>query len=64
MASSLPALDRYRGRWVALDQDEPVVVAVADSHEALLHELEHGVARKVVIQRVPTMDEPLFIGLD
>jgi len=64
MSLTLPEVEKYRGQWVAVDQRRDVVVESADSHEALLAALEQQPGREVVIHRVPTRDEPIFVGLD
>lgn len=56
-------VERYRGRWVALDDSDDHVVADADSLEALLADLDRQSERRVLIQRIPSLDDPLFIGL-
>jgi Family of unknown function (DUF5678) len=55
-------LERYRGRWVAVDGTGEVV---ADSDElgTLLEHLAHSALTASTIQRVPEIDEPLFVGL-
>ncbi|HWL45509.1 MAG TPA: DUF5678 domain-containing protein [Ilumatobacter sp.] len=63
MSSTVLDLEKYRGKWVAVDPSGGVVVEAAETHEALLQALEHQPGRKVVIHRVPVLDEPIFVGL-
>lgn len=55
-------VERFRGRWVALDHAGNVV---ADSDElgALLERLEVAGVHAHTVQRVPGADDPLFVGL-
>lgn len=55
-------VERFRGRWVALD-DAGEVVADADELGALLEHLELKHLHADTMQRVPASDDPLFIGL-
>jgi hypothetical protein len=55
-------IERYRGRWVAVDESGDVV-ADADELGTLLERLaELGVTADTV-QRVPGIGEPIFVGL-
>ena len=56
------ALQNYRNRWVAV-QDDGRVVADANDLDALLTALKNLPDAKASIQRVPAADEPLFVGL-
>lgn len=55
-------VERFRGRWVALDDAGDVV---ADSEElgSLLERLEAASVHAHTVQRVPGADDPLFVGL-
>ena len=55
-------LERFRDRWVAVG-DDGSVVADAATLEDLHRALPSTPAVHVVIQRVPAVDEPLFVGL-
>lgn len=57
-----PHLERYPGKYVALDRATYEVILVADTAREL-HELiqERGL-RNVAWMRAPREDEPLFIG--
>lgn len=55
-------LEPYRGRWVAVVEADERVVADAESYDELharLRTLEHP---RVLVHRVPTLDEPVFNG--
>lgn len=55
-------VERFRGRWVALDESGEVV---ADAGElgTLLEHLESTGLHADTVQRVPAADDPLFVGL-
>ncbi|MEK7425038.1 MAG: hypothetical protein AAB131_14505 [Actinomycetota bacterium] len=55
-------VERFRGRWVALDEAGEVV---ADAGElgTLLEYLESAGIHADTVQRVPAADDPLFVGL-
>ena len=55
-------VDRYRGRWVAVDETGDVV-AGAGELDALLALVENESLTADVIQRVPEADAPVFVGL-
>ncbi len=55
-------VERFRGRWVALD-DAGNVVADADELGVLLERLETAGIHAHVVQRVPGADDPMFVGL-
>lgn len=55
-------VERFRGRWVALD-DAGDVVADAEELGALLECLESSGIHAHVVQRVPAADDPMFVGL-
>lgn len=56
-------VERFRGRWVAVDEAGDVV-ADANELDALLGLVENEGLTADVVQRVPEADAPLFIGLD
>lgn len=57
-------IERYRGRWIPFDQaDDDRVIADAASLEALHEALATFEHPRVLVHRVPTVDEPLFVGL-
>jgi hypothetical protein len=64
MSITLPDLMAYRGRWVAVDTTTAEVVQASLTHETLVDALLRAAGRRVVIHRVPTQDEPIFVGLD
>lgn len=56
-------VERYRGRWVAVDRDGEVV-ADAEEADVLLRLVERdGPRPDVIVHRVPEADAPTFIGL-
>ncbi len=55
-------VELFRGRWVALD-DTGNVVADSDELGELLERLEAVGLRANTVQRVPSADDPLFVGL-
>ena len=55
-------VERYRDRWVAI-QDDGVVVADAEDLDGLLSHLQHVPDVRASIMRIPAADEPLFVGL-
>ena len=55
-------VERFRGRWVALD-DAGDVVADAEALATLLDRLESTRVRAHTVQRVPGADNPMFVGL-
>jgi hypothetical protein len=55
-------VERFRGRWVALD-DAGNVVADSEELGALLERLEAAGMHANTVQRVPGADDPLFVGL-
>ena len=55
-------VERYRDRWVAI-QDDGVVVADADDLDGLLSCLQRVPDVRASIMRIPAADEPLFVGL-
>jgi hypothetical protein len=57
-----PVIDRFRGRWIAVADDESVV-ANGSSLTGLNDALCDMPNLDVTIWRVPAADEPLFVGL-
>jgi hypothetical protein len=55
-------IERYRGRWVAVDEFGDVV-ADADELGPLLERLAELGLPADTIQRVPGVGEPIFVGL-
>ena len=56
------AVDRYRGRVVGIDAAGLVVADAAELDE-LLDKLDAAGIVGATVQRIPALDEPLFIGL-
>ena len=55
-------VEQYRGRWVAVDLAGEVV-ADADELGLLLERLADLGISADTVQRVPAVDEPIFVGL-
>ena len=55
--------ERYRDRWVAVDPADGTVVAESQSLDGLHALLDESPTTPVVIQRVPSFDDPMFVGL-
>jgi hypothetical protein len=55
-------LETYAGRWVALGPDGGVV-ASADELDELLVRLGRNEVRASTMRRIPSLDDPLFVGL-
>lgn len=55
-------VERFRGRWVALN-DAGDVVADAEELGPLLERLEAAGLHAQTVQRVPAADDPLFVGV-
>ena len=55
-------VERFRGRWVALNGAGEVVADAGELAELLELVESAGVAASVV-QRVPGLDDPVFVGL-
>lgn len=55
-------VERFRGRWVALDAAGEVVADAGELGD-LLAQLETAGLRADIVQRVPAADDPLFVGL-
>ncbi len=56
-------VDAYRGKWVAFDHVDDSIIAVADTEEQLEDALLAHSGRKVLMRRIPALDEPVFAGL-
>lgn len=59
----LGEVERYRGRWIAVDRGDDHLVADAPSLEQLQAKLAAVPGLEVLIRRVPSADDPLFVGL-
>jgi hypothetical protein len=57
-------VDRYRARWVAVNEDGDVVADASELDELLTACKGKGLGADVVVHRVPEADAPLFVGLD
>lgn len=55
-------VERYQNRWVAIQTDGTVVADAVDLH-ALLTLLAAMPDTKAAIQRIPALNEPVFVGL-
>ena len=55
-------IERYRGRWVAVDESGDVV-ADADELGPLLEQVADLGVTADTVQRVPGIGEPIFVGL-
>lgn len=55
-------LDRYRERWVGIDVDGHVLADAGELDE-LLDTLDANNVVGAVVQRIPGVNEPLFVGL-
>jgi hypothetical protein len=55
-------VETFRGRWVALDEAGDVVGDAGDLG-SLLKGLETSGVQAHTVQRVPTTDDPMFVGL-
>jgi hypothetical protein len=55
-------LERYPGKYVAIDMKSDKVVLVADTPQELEAEIQAKGLRHVATMRAPTPDEPLFVG--
>lgn len=55
-------MERYRGRWVGVDAAGRVV-ADAEELDELLDSLDAAGIVGATVQRIPALDEPLFVGL-
>ena len=57
-------VDRYRGRWVGVDESGDVVADASELSVLLTLVEQNGPRPDVVVQRVPEVDAPMFVGLD
>jgi hypothetical protein len=55
-------LERYPGKYVAIDMKTDEAVLVADTPRELEAEIRANGLRNVATMRAPTEDEPLFVG--
>ncbi|MGH9278164.1 MAG: hypothetical protein ACRD12_08660 [Acidimicrobiales bacterium] len=55
-------LDRYPGKYVAIDVQTDEVVLAAETPHQLHEEIQARGIRNVAIMRAPREDEPLFVG--
>ncbi len=55
-------LERYPGKYVAVDMKTDEVVLVADTPQELEAEIRAKGLRNVATMRAPTEDESLFVG--
>jgi len=55
-------LERYPGKFVAIDMKTDEVVLSADTPQALNADIKAQGLRNVMVMRAPTEDEPLFVG--
>lgn len=56
-------VQRYRGRWVAVRRSDEVVLADAESLEALQEALKEQEHPQVLIRRISAPEDPIFVGL-
>jgi len=56
-------LERYPGKFVAIDMKTDEVVLTADTPQELHEEIQRLGLRNVATMRAPRQDEPLFVGL-
>jgi hypothetical protein len=57
-------LERYPGKFVAIDMATDEVVLTADTPEELHEQIQQRALRNVAVMRAPIEDEPLFVGLN
>ncbi len=55
-------LERYPGKYVAIDVATDEVVLTADTPHELHEQIQAQGLRNVATMRAPTEDEPLFVG--
>lgn len=55
-------LERYAGKYVAIELQSDEVVLAADTPQELEAEIRAKGLRNVAVMRAPTEDEPLFVG--
>lgn len=58
-----PELEQHRGKWVAHNERDHRVFASADSAEDLYKILDREPHPRVMIRRIPRLDEPIYVGL-
>ena len=56
-------LERYLGKFVAIDMATDEVVLTADTPEDLHEQIQQRCLRNVAVMRAPREDEPLFLRL-
>ena len=56
-------LERYPGKFVAIDMATDEVVLTADTPEELHEQIQQRGLRNVAVMRAPRADEPLYVGL-
>lgn len=57
-------LERYPGKFVAIDLATDEVVLTADSPEQLHEDIQARGLRNVAVMRAPREDEPSFVGMN
>lgn len=57
-------IERYPGKFVAIDMATDEVVLTADTPEELHEQIQRSGFRNVAVMPAPREDEPLFVGLD
>jgi len=55
-------LERYPGKYVAIDMKTDQVVLIADSRISSMTTSENAGLRNVMVMRAPMEDDPLFVG--
>jgi len=55
-------LERYPGKYVAIDMRTDEVVIAADTPQELEAEIHAEGVRHIAVMRAPTEDEPLLVG--
>lgn len=55
-------LERFPGKYVAIDMKTDEVVLAADTPQELEREIRAKALKNVATMRAPTPDEPLFVG--
>lgn len=55
-------LERYPGKYVAVDLATDEIMLTADTPQELHDEIQARGLRNVATMRAPTEDEPLFVG--
>jgi hypothetical protein len=56
-------VERYRDRWVAVRRSDETVVADAASLDELRATLQQVTHPQVLIRRIPSLADPIFVGL-